>query len=174
MTWDTEAKRVISIYIPSTQPGPCKLFWRPVPTCPAITTLLNLDMRLSTLLPLHLTYAAENKVNICQPVMKTVPATPAAAWLKTQSKKQQLCICNAVADGLSDFDKTDETHRQMVLFSQLTAALHNALASANILPGIKTRLTTKGMIPQDTAEGSCWCSQLPAVCTQVAESFCWL
>lgn len=61
-----ETKRVISIYIPSTQQEPCKLFWRPVPTSPAITAPLNLDLRLSTLLPLHLTYARENKVNICQ------------------------------------------------------------------------------------------------------------
>lgn len=61
-----EAKRVISLYIPSTQPGPCKLFWRPAPTSPATTAPLNLDLRLSTLLPLHLTYAGEKKVNICQ------------------------------------------------------------------------------------------------------------
>lgn len=128
-------QREISVYIPSTQPGPCKLFWWPVPTFPAIAALLNLDLRLSALLPLHLTYAMENKVNICQRTAcdENCPSDARGGLIQNSieetgsSAPEMTCFMAWVI-----LIKTNETHRQTVLFSQLTAALHNALASANI------------------------------------------
>lgn len=117
MTWSTETKRVISIYIPSTQPGPCKLFWWLVPTCPAITALLNLDLRLSTLLPLHLTYAGRIRsiyVSLWWKVSQWCPRWPDWKLNRRNSSSASEMVWLMAWVILT---KTDETHRQFCFHS---------------------------------------------------------
>lgn len=85
-----------------------QLFWRPVPTSPATTAPLNLDLTLSTLLPLHLTYAMEKKGQyLSVSCLWWKPSQRRPRWpdSKLNRRNRQPCIWNDVLDGLSRSNK---------------------------------------------------------------------